>query len=245
MIGVTAELTGPAMTPVANPTFEQRPSVTHEDQFRNGARQPAVPRANSAPVAQSSLVERFVHSPVAGFAPWIIYWVVSSNPSTWLYGALSAALTAIIVSVSAERGRLKMLNLVTTVFFAAVTIAGLQWGAKIGDWMDTYSTTLASAALAVMALGSLLFVPFTAQYARESTPLQVWDQAAFRHTNRILTLMWGLVFALIAVLGYVAVTAPATSGWTNWVIPIVLILVAVRISYTYPARVRARAARAA
>ena len=31
-----------------------------------------------------------------------------------------------------------------------------------------------------MALGSLAFVPFTEQYARESTPPEVWHKPAFR-----------------------------------------------------------------
>ena len=77
--------------------------------------------------------------------------------------------------------------------------------------MDAYATTLSSGVLAVMSLGSLAFVPFTAQYAPESAPQQDWEKAAFRRTNQVLTLMWALVFALIAVLGYVAVQAPATT----------------------------------
>ena len=47
---------------------------------------------------------------------------------------------------------------------------------------------------------------------------------AFRRTNRVLTLMWALVFALIAVLGYVAVQAPSTTGWTKAVIPVAVIV---------------------
>jgi hypothetical protein len=38
--------------------------------------------------------------------------------------------------------------------------------------------------------------------------------------------MWGLVFAANAVLGYVAVKAPSTDDYTNWVIPIVLLALA-------------------
>lgn len=199
--------------------------------------------AASVPPRQPSVYERIVESPFAGFAPWIIYWVVASGPSTWLYGSLAAALAAIILSIpSIRRGSHKVLDWVTIVFFVALTIAGILVGAKNGDWMDTYSTTISSAVLAVVALGSLAFVPFTEQYARESTPPEVWDQPAFKRTNRILTLMWGLVFAALAVCGFIAVKAPSTSDWTNWVIPIVLIVAAVKITQIYPDRVRARAA---
>jgi hypothetical protein len=61
-----------------------------------------------------------------------------------------------------------------------------------------------------MALGSLMFTQFTDQYAREFAPQHDWERVAFRRTNRVLTLMWGLVFVVIAVLGLVAAEAPST-----------------------------------
>jgi hypothetical protein len=199
----------------------------------------------SAPPRQRSVYERIVESPFAGFAPWIIYWVVASGPSTWLYGALAAALSAIILSIpSIRQGSHKVLDWVTILFFTTLTISGIVMGAKNGDWMDTYATTISSGVLALVALGSLAFVPFTEQYARESTPPEVWDQPAFKRTNRILTLMWGLVFAALAVCGFIAVKAPPTGDWTNWVIPIVLIVAAVKFTRAYPDRVRARVQRA-
>jgi hypothetical protein len=50
----------------------------------------------------------------------------------------------------------------------------------------------------------------------------------------MLTLMWGLVFGATAVLGYVAVKAPATKDWTDWVVPIVLIMAAIAVSQRVP-----------
>ena len=185
--------------------------------------------------------EWFERSPFVGFAPWIVYWVVADGPSTWLYGALCAVLSALILGISLGRGGLKTLDVVTIVFFFGVTIAGMIVGATDRDWMDTYATTLSSGVLAVMALGSLAFVPFTEQYARESAPQQEWEKVAFKRTNFVLTLMWGLVFALIAVLGLVAAKAPSSSNWTNWVAPVVVIVGAAGMTQTYPARARARA----
>jgi hypothetical protein len=188
--------------------------------------------------------EWFERSPVVGFAPWIIYWIVADGrDSTWLYGAICAVLSAIILGISLGRGELKTLDVVTIVFFAGLTIAALAVGATERDWMDTYATTISSGVLAAMALGSLAFTPFTEQYARESAPRQEWERAAFRHTNRVLTLMWGLVFVLIAVLGAVAAQAPSTYDWTNWVIPIVVIVGAAGATQLYPDRARERARR--
>ena len=185
--------------------------------------------------------EWFERSPFVGFVPWIIYWVVADGPSTWMFGALCAVIAALILGVSAGRGGPRLLEVVTIVFFVGVTITGMIVGAQDRDWMDTYATTLSAGALGAMALGSLAFVPFTEQYAPESAPREEWEKAAFRRTNRVLTLMRALVFALIAILGYVAVTAPATIDWTKAVIPIVVIVGAVGMTQIYPDRAREKA----
>jgi hypothetical protein len=185
--------------------------------------------------------EWFERSPFIGFAPWIIYWVVADGPSTWMFGALCAVISALILGVSVGRGGPRLLEIVTIVFFVAVTITGMVVGAQNRDWMDSYATTLSSGVLAVMALGSLAFVPFTEQYAPESAPRRGWEAAAFRRTNRVLTLMWALVFALIAVLGYVAVKSPSTVDWTKAVIPVVVIVGALGMTQIYPARARENA----
>lgn len=183
----------------------------------------------------------FERSPFVGFVPWIIYWVVADGPSTWMFGAICAVVAALILGVSAGRGGPRLLEVVTIVFFVSVTVAGMIVGAQDRDWMDSYATTLSAGALAAMALGSLAFVPFTEQYAPESAPRQEWENAAFRRTNRALTLMWALVFALIAVLGYVAVMAPQTVDWTKAVIPIVVIVGAIGMTQIYPDRARDKA----
>ncbi len=185
--------------------------------------------------------EWFERSPFIGFVPWIIYWVVAGGPSTWLFGSLCAVIAAVVFGVSMGNGGPTLLELVTVGFFVVVTIAGVIAGATDRDWMDTYATTLSSGVLAVMSLVSLAFVPFTEQYARASAPEEPWEEVAFRRTNRVLTLMWALVFALIAVLGLVAAQVPATSDWTNWVIPVVVIVGAVGMTQNYPDRARERA----
>ena len=188
--------------------------------------------------------EWFEHNPFIGFVPWIIYWVVAEGPSTWLFGALCAVLSAVILGVSMGRGGPRLLEIVTIAFFVGVTAAGMIVGAADRDWMDTYATTLSSGVLAIMALVSLAFTPFTEQYARVARPMQDWEKVAFRQTNKSLTLMWALVFALIAVLGYFATEVPKTTDWTNWVIPVVVIVGAVGMTQAYPTRVRERARRA-
>ncbi|MGV0799487.1 hypothetical protein ABQF26_21100, partial [Mycolicibacterium elephantis] len=99
----------------------------------------------------------FERSPFIGFVPWIIYWVVADGPSTWLYGALCAVLTALILGISYGFGGPRMLDIVTMLFFVAMTVAGLLVGAEDRDWMDTHATSLSAGTLAVMSLISLAF----------------------------------------------------------------------------------------
>ncbi|WP_433507051.1 hypothetical protein ACQP04_11595 [Pseudonocardia halophobica] len=182
-----------------------------------------------------SLVERLAQSPVGGFLPWIIFWVVAGSPSTWEYGAIGAALAAIILAIPSTRHRrTKLLDVVTIVFFVGLAIAGTVLGAHDRDVLDTYSTTISSGVLGLVALASLAFVPFTEQYARESTPEEVWSTPQFKHVNRVLTLVWALAFLVTALLGYVAVRLPSTSDWTNWVLPIVVLVGAFKITRWYP-----------
>lgn len=63
----------------------------------------------------------------------------------------------------------------------------------------------------------------------------------FKRTNRVLTLLRALSSPRSRCAVHVAIKTPNTSDWTNWEIAIVLIVAAVKITQTYPERVRARA----
>ena len=183
----------------------------------------------------------FERSPFVGFVPWIIYWVVADGPSTWMFGAVCAVVATVLLGVSAGFAGVRLLDVVTVVFFAGITVAGLILGSADRDWMDTYATTLSSGVLAAMALISLAFEPFTAQYAPPAGTREDWEETAFRRTNQMLTLMWALVFALIAMLGYVAAVSPSTVHWTKAVVPVVVIVGAIGMTQIYPGRARERA----
>jgi intracellular septation protein A len=175
-----------------------------------------------------------------GFVPWIIFWVVC-GPSTWEYAAGGALLAAVILLIpSRERGRIKLLDVVSVLFFAALTAAGLVLDRSQLRWLEDYSQAISSGVLAVVVLGSLAFVPFTEQYAREQVPQRLWSTAAFKQINRTLTLVWGLAFAACGVLGVLAQHDRGGSAWLNWVIPILLVVGAFKFTAWYPDRAKAR-----
>ncbi|MFI9061841.1 hypothetical protein ACIGQE_08210 [Streptomyces sp. NPDC053429] len=176
-----------------------------------------------------------------GFAPWIIFDVIA-GPSTWKLAALTALAASLVLNLpDLRRGSIKLLEVTGIVFFAVISVLALVLDRHDLIWLETYAQTLSSAVIAAVALGSLAFTPFTEQYARESVPREHWGSPLFRRTNRVLTAVWGGAFVLIAVAGLVAVTAGRHGDWFNWVVPAVLLVVAVKFTAWYPEHVRAGA----
>ncbi|MEU3981261.1 hypothetical protein AB0F77_14250 [Streptomyces sp. NPDC026672] len=174
------------------------------------------------------------------FVPWIIFGVVAS-PSTWEYAALAALVASIGLSgQDVAHGRLNLLDMAGIVFFAVLSVLALALDRHELIWLETYAQVLSSAVVAAVAFGSLLFDPFTAQYARRQTPPEVWDSPVFKHINVVLTTAWGAVFVLMALSTYLAIRLPAQSDWFNWVVPIALLVWAVKFTERYPDTCTAR-----
>jgi tetrahydromethanopterin S-methyltransferase subunit C len=197
-------------------------------------------------MAQQTATKAPVRKPVGtgsvflSFAPWIIFGVVAS-PSTWEYAALAALIASIVLSgQDLLRGRLRLLDVTGIVFFAVLSVLGLAVVRGQLLWVETYAQVISNGLVAVVALGSLLADPFTAQYARESSPREVWDSPVFRHINRVLTTMWGAAFALMTVSTWLAIRFPSQDDWFNWVVPIALLVGAVKFTQRYPERYKAR-----
>jgi len=191
-------------------------------------------------------MERLSKSPIGSFAPWIVYWVISDSRSTWEFGAIAAAIiSGLLLVPTLERGGVKTLDVLSFAFFVVIALVGALSSPHDGDWMDRWSQVLASGALAAFVLVTIPFMPFTEQYARESAPPEVWNTPRFRRTNLVLTAMWGLVFAAEAALGVIARDAPSTAGWTNWVLPICLIVAAFKFTARYSEHARETARRQA
>ena len=165
-----------------------------------------------------------MNNPFVGFVPWIIFWVVAS-PSTWEYATLGALIAAVILAVpDAQKRSLKLLDVTTIAFFGLFSLLAIFLDPADLDWLEDYSQAISSGVLAVIVLGSLAFVPFTEQYARESAPREVWDSPRFKQVNRQLTTVWGLAFAGSAICGVIAQEVNSGKDWLNWIIPIILIV---------------------
>ncbi|HEX5193044.1 MAG TPA: hypothetical protein VFW09_09590 [Solirubrobacteraceae bacterium] len=130
-------------------------------------------------------------------------------------------------------------------FFGALTIAALFLDRSQLNWLEDYAQAISSGVLAVVVLGSLAFMPFTEQYARESAPPEVWASPLFKQINRTLTLVWGLVFAACAILGVISQHVSTGTVWLNWIVPIALVIGGFKFTERYPDQARAAAGMAA
>lgn len=79
--------------------------------------------------------------------------------------------------VRSERGSLKALDVGSIVFFGMLALLAIFLDRSDLDWVEDYSQVISSGALAVIALGSLAFTPFTEQYAPRDGPARGLGQA--------------------------------------------------------------------
>jgi hypothetical protein len=170
------------------------------------------------------------HGPGSGiylaFVPWLLFSVIVRHDSL-IAAAVVALLAAIAVSAPAvAAGRPKVLELGTVLAFVGFTVAAALLDSSASDWLARYARAISAALLALIAFGSLLRTPFTEQYARESVPRELWSSPRFKHVNRSLTTMWGLVFAAMVPAHVIAGAIDTRRANTifNWVIPIALIV---------------------
>jgi hypothetical protein len=174
------------------------------------------------------------------FAPWIIFAVVVSSPSTWEWGALGALVAALYAAVPRSRGAsVKLIDAATVVFFGVLCLVGLFVSPGDLDWLEKYAQVISAFVLAALMLGSLAFVPFTEQYAREQVPREYWRSPKFKRTNRLLTTVWGVALLLSGISSLIAVGKHGnTYDVFNWIIPIALIVGAIKFTAHYTGEAR-------
>jgi hypothetical protein len=206
-------------------------------------------------------------SPMLTFVPWVIFWIVS-GPRTWEVAsgcALLASLMLLLIGIDpapivdravgvtardhAGRARRpiklqvpKILDLGTIAFFLVLVIIGLFVDRHTLIGLEKYSQAISSAALGLIVVTSIVLGhPFTEQYARQGVPEDVWDTPGFRHTMVLMSGVWAVIFAVMAILGLIAKTGIAGAGSSdllNWYIPIGLVILGFQFNKWYPSHLQ-------
>lgn len=139
--------------------------------------------------------------------------------------------------------RPKVLDGVGIAFFAALVGLGLAVDDVTRHWLERWSGDLSNVLIMLIALGSIAVRrPFTIQYARETIAPEHWESEQFRQLNYRVTWVWVGSFAITALAGFLG-DGPLRQPdnlWTNWIVQIAALILALRFTEWYPDRAIAR-----
>lgn len=195
---------------------------------------------------------RILNSPITGFTPYIIISLFSSPDSfdVAIGCAVASALLIIAGNWMVNRIPAGQLDWAALILFGGMLIAGLvDDGAH--SWLMENANLMADGAVLVMTIGGILVGrPFALMYARLSPKFEAaWqkDTPGFRDWGvracRNISLFWFAAF--IVQLGCQLLTQFGSSGYDNvvwnWIVPVAALLLAMRETHRYSAKLRAEA----
>ncbi len=173
--------------------------------------------------------------------PWLVFSFVVNRHGVNAAGdaaLLATAIAAVFLVRDAGSGSVKVIDVAGVMIFGVFAVACFVTGPGTSTWVADYGRGTAAGALAVVMLGSAVTVPFTEQYAREVVPREYWGTPQFRSVNRRISAVWGAAIAVMACGHLLAGNlAPVSAGAPdarpidllfNWLLPIALILGAIR-----------------
>lgn len=175
-----------------------------------------------------------------GFAPWIIFSVVAERAGAdyvALAAILAFALALVMTVYETKRSGWKILDVAGVLTFGIIAVIGLVGDQQVDEALVNFGRGGSTFVLAAIMAVSAFTIPFTEQYARASVDPSLWQTPIFHSKNKRISLMWaGVVFA-IAVSHIIAGTLTSNSDLAgshpanlllNWIVPIVLIVFAVK-----------------
>ena len=154
-------------------------------------------------------------------------------------GIVSAVIALVAIVTSHPVWPPKILNSCSLVLFAVLGVLGFTLAGSDDRWLATWGGAGVGLVLGLAILILIPVMPFTEQFARESTPQAYWSSPVFKKINRVLSTAWGVA---IFALGSCRVAAAAIGGrgpelLLGLVVPGVIILYMLKFSKSYPDRV--------
>ncbi|MEI8081094.1 MAG: acyl-CoA thioesterase/bile acid-CoA:amino acid N-acyltransferase family protein [Actinomycetes bacterium] len=182
----------------------------------------------------------------AGFAPWIVYWILSGSTSfeTAVTIAFVLALLSNVLTYlrSKSFASLKVLEIGTAVAFAVLAIVGLLAGQEfVARWIQALGN---GALMLIMFVSVMINKPFTLQYARDAVPREMWDKPGFLAVNKFMTWMWVAAMGFMTVCSLVPPIVQGNEASRDgeaplsiifyWVLPYVALGLAILFTVRFP-----------
>jgi hypothetical protein len=181
---------------------------------------------------------------LVSLAPFAVFFSLMRlvSPLAGLAGALLASL-ALCLRMWWRAETVKILEVGSLVLFAL--LSGYTWLAAPRWTVATVRLAVDGGLLAIVLVSLAIGRPFTLQYARERVPEAFWALPLFHATNRIISGVWGLAFAVLVAADAAAEYLPAVPIWLDVAASVAAFVGAVWFTRWYPARVQRRALAAA
>lgn len=182
---------------------------------------------------------------LAGFAPWIVYWILSGSVAFETAIGVAFAIAVLSNLLSLKHGgvaNLKVLEVGNTIAFVGLALIGMVGG---DDFVARWIQPLGNGALLLIMLISILIGrPFTLQYAKAATPPELWDSPGFLAVNRLITWVWVGAMTVMTTLAFIPPIlqgdATREDGGSTlsivcyWVLPYAAMGVAILFTTKYP-----------
>ncbi|MEE3853284.1 hypothetical protein VZC37_23300 [Gordonia sp. LSe1-13] len=180
-------------------------------------------------------------SMILGLAPWFVFSFAAERlgaDHVTIAALAACALAFAMTAYSALQGRgWKVLDVSGVVLFGLIAVVGLIGSHQVDEVLVYFGRGGSAFILAAIMAVSAFTIPFTEQYARESVDPALWHSPIFRAKNRQISLVWagavtamGVCHVIAGLLAAGADVAGAHPGniLLNWVIPVALIVFAVK-----------------
>jgi hypothetical protein len=157
---------------------------------------------------------------------------------------LVAALCAAVATVAVRPvWPPKILNATSLVLFTVLAVAGFAGSAGTDRWLATWAGAGVGLVMGLVILVLLPVMPFTEQFARQTTPKAYWGSPTFKKINRVLSAGWGGAIFAIGVSRTLAAIIERHASHRlpdlllGTAIPVVVIICMLKFSQSYPERV--------
>jgi hypothetical protein len=177
-----------------------------------------------------------------GFAPFILFALLMSVSVSLALWAAFAAAFAIGIRDFAHSKTLRMLDVGSAILFGGLAL----YTGFIQPSLSLQAVRLVvdGGLFAIAILSIVLRNPFTLAYAREQVPSALWATPLFIRTNYIISAVWALAFAIMALADAMATANQALPLSLDVAAGLAALGLAIIFTVRYPAYVRERAARA-
>jgi hypothetical protein len=180
------------------------------------------------------------------FLPLIVFSVLARFlPHSYIgvAGLAGVVIALIAIATSHPIWPPKIINTCSLVLFALIAVLGFTLGSHDDRWLATWGGAGMPLIIGLIILVLVPVMPFTEQFARETTPQAYWSSPTFKKINRVLSAGWG---AAIFAVGVSRIAAAAINGHTTrrlpelllgLALPSLILLYMLRFSKSYPERV--------